>query len=181
MSISFDHHAVRTAADSVRIQRLLPGPIERVWDYLVDSDKRRLWLAAGEMVLEAGAPVELVFRHEELSEPPATPPARPADMRGGHRNAGRITLCEPPHLLGYTWAENHGDPSEVRFDLERRGDDVLLTVTHTRLPGNDALHSVAGGWHAHLDLLGRRLRDEPVGDFRAACETMHRAYAARMP
>ena len=30
---------------TVRIERMLPGPIERVWDYLTDSDLRAQWLA----------------------------------------------------------------------------------------------------------------------------------------
>ena len=33
----------------VRFERLLPGPIERVWAYLTESDKRSLWLASGAM------------------------------------------------------------------------------------------------------------------------------------
>ena len=32
---------------TLKIQRLLPGPIERIWAYLTDSDLRRKWLAAG--------------------------------------------------------------------------------------------------------------------------------------
>ena len=34
---------------TLRIQRLLPGPIERIWAYLTDSDLRSKWLAAGAM------------------------------------------------------------------------------------------------------------------------------------
>ena len=30
---------------TVRFERLLPGPIERVWAYLTESEKRRKWLA----------------------------------------------------------------------------------------------------------------------------------------
>lgn len=52
---------------TLRIQRLLPGPIERVWAYLTESDKRATWLAAGAMTLENGAPLELEFRNSDLS------------------------------------------------------------------------------------------------------------------
>ena len=41
--------------DTLTIARLLPGPIERVWAYLTESDLRRKWLAAGEMDLTLGA------------------------------------------------------------------------------------------------------------------------------
>ena len=33
---------------TVRFERLLPGPIERVWQYLTDGDKRAKWLCGGE-------------------------------------------------------------------------------------------------------------------------------------
>ena len=38
---------------TLKIERLLPGPIERAWAYLTESDKRRQWLAAGDMEMEA--------------------------------------------------------------------------------------------------------------------------------
>ena len=34
---------------TLKIERLLPGPIERVWSYLTESDLRRQWLASGRM------------------------------------------------------------------------------------------------------------------------------------
>ncbi len=36
------------APDTVRFKRLLPGTIDRVWSYLVDSEKRGKWLAGGD-------------------------------------------------------------------------------------------------------------------------------------
>jgi uncharacterized protein YndB with AHSA1/START domain len=54
----------------LKIQRLLPGPIERVWAYLTQSELRRRWLAAGEMEMKVGAPFECVGRNDELTNPP---------------------------------------------------------------------------------------------------------------
>ena len=34
-----------TPAENVRFERLLPGPIERVWEYLTKPDLQRAWLA----------------------------------------------------------------------------------------------------------------------------------------
>ena len=59
-----------TEPSTLRIQRLLPGPIERVWAYLTESELRRKWLAAGEMEMKVGAPFELVWRNDELTDPP---------------------------------------------------------------------------------------------------------------
>jgi uncharacterized protein YndB with AHSA1/START domain len=39
---------------TLKIQRLLPGPIERIWAYLTDSELRRKWLAAGAMEMDEG-------------------------------------------------------------------------------------------------------------------------------
>ena len=39
-----------TEPGTVRLERLLPGPIERVWAYLTESAKRATWFAAGTFV-----------------------------------------------------------------------------------------------------------------------------------
>ena len=67
-------YGAATSSDSVRFERLLPGRIERVWAYLVDSDKRAQWLAAGEMEPRVGATVQLHFNHVNLSTTKVPPP-----------------------------------------------------------------------------------------------------------
>ena len=57
---------VVTEARTLRIRRVLPGPIERVWAYLTESEKRGRWLAAGPMELRVGGRVELTFRNTDL-------------------------------------------------------------------------------------------------------------------
>ena len=34
---------------AVKFERLLPGPIERVWSYLTEGDKRARWLCGGDV------------------------------------------------------------------------------------------------------------------------------------
>ena len=67
MNVMTSEHGVVTEAGSVRFERLLPGPIERVWAYLVDPDKRRLWLADGAMDARPGGAFEYVWRNSELA------------------------------------------------------------------------------------------------------------------
>ena len=43
-------YATMPAPATVRIERILPGPVERIWAYITDSDKRRKWFAEGPMV-----------------------------------------------------------------------------------------------------------------------------------
>jgi uncharacterized protein YndB with AHSA1/START domain len=59
-----------TEPTTLEIQRLLPGPIERIWAYLTESEMRRKWLAAGDMEMRVGALFELVWRNDELTNPP---------------------------------------------------------------------------------------------------------------
>ena len=41
-----DAYGALSEPATLTIQRMLPGPIERVWSYLTESDLRRKWLAA---------------------------------------------------------------------------------------------------------------------------------------
>ena len=70
--LTLDAHGRLTEPATLEIQRLLPGPAERIWAYLTDGELRRKWLAAGTMELTAGAPFELVWRNDELTDPPGT-------------------------------------------------------------------------------------------------------------
>ena len=136
-----------TEPGTFRIERLLPGPIERVWSYLTEPEKRRRWFGAGPMELRAGGRVQLQFKFSQLSAE-KTPPnkADECEVRG------RVTRCDPPRLLSYTWG-NEPNASEVTFELTPRGKDVLLVITHRRLGDRGTMVSVASGWHTHLGLL----------------------------
>ncbi|NUS39704.1 MAG: SRPBCC family protein [Lysobacter sp.] len=152
-------YAVLTASDTVRLERLLPGPAERVWRYLTDGELRRKWLASGDMAPHAGAGFELVWRNDELTDPPGH---RPEGFGEEHRMQSTITACEPERLLAFTWG-----PGEVRFELEPRGDQVLLTVTHAHISDRRNMVMIGAGWHMHLGVLAARLdgtRPEPFWD-----------------
>src|SRR5690606_37538578 len=62
-----DEHAHLPEPGTLVFRRVLPGPVERVWAFLVEPEKRRLWLAGGEMEPRPGGKVALHFRHAELS------------------------------------------------------------------------------------------------------------------
>jgi uncharacterized protein YndB with AHSA1/START domain len=133
---------------AIRFERRLPGPIERVWDYLTDADKRGKWLARGAVQPRVGGGVELHFRHADLSPRKQEIPEKYRKYENGASFTAEVTRCEPPSLLSHTWA----DGSEVTFELTPQGGDVLLVLTHRRLTPAGML-SVAGGWHTHLGIL----------------------------
>ena len=148
MNASAAHDAYGTLIEpaTLKIQRLLPGPIERIWAYLTESDQRRKWLAAGKMEMKVGAPFEFVWRNDELTDPPGE---RPAGFGEEHRMQSRITELDPPRKLSFAW-EGSGD---VSIELETKGKDVLLTLVHRRLPSRSMMLGVSAGWHMHLDVL----------------------------
>lgn len=142
------------APGTLVLERLLPGPIEKVWAYLTESDLRKRWIAAGDMDLRVGGAVELIFDHDELSDVKEEVPEKYRDVCDvGTKMHGRILAVEPPHLLSYTWSEEENGPSEVTFELAEMGDKVKLTLTHRKLFDNETLVGVAAGWHTHVDTL----------------------------
>lgn len=149
------------AERTVRLERVLPGPAERIWSYLTDSEKRRQWLARGEMEPRPGGRVEHLFRHHELSDEVA--PAAYAGMADSPAMVGEVTEWDPPRLLAYRWPGD-GGASEVTFELFPEGADVVLVVTHRRLADRQTMISVAAGWDAHIGILIDRLNgDTPRG------------------
>lgn len=152
MNFAASDYATSTGADAVRIERLLPGPVERVWDYLTDSELRRRWLASGDMSLAVGAPFELVWRNDELTDPPGQ---RPEGFDAEHRMQSHITAIDPPHRLSFAWRNG-----EVTFDLQPRGEQVLLTVYHRGISDRENMVKIGAGWHTHLDVLVARVRGE---------------------
>jgi uncharacterized protein YndB with AHSA1/START domain len=135
---------------TLKIQRVLPGPLERVWDYLTKSDLRRQWLAAGDMEMKAGAPFELVWRNNELTDPPGKCPDGFGDE---HRMQSTIIEADPPRKLAFTWQGG----ADVTFTLEPRGDRTLLTIVHRGLTERGTRMKVGPGWHTHLDVLVARM------------------------
>jgi uncharacterized protein YndB with AHSA1/START domain len=163
------------ARDTLRIERTLPGPIERVWSFLVDSDKRGRWLASGAIELRPGGRVHHDFHNSALGTPDERAPAKYASVEHEAHFVGRVLECEAPRLLAYVW----GDDSQVRFELTPVGDAVRLVVIHSLVPNRDQALSVAGGWHAHLDILHDVLRGVAPTGFWARHARLEAEYEER--
>lgn len=125
----------------VRLERVLPGPIERVWSHLTNTSLLQTW-----------------FGEKSNIEPRQGGAVRLMD---GHIR-GTVTQWQPPHRLSYTWnVFAPGDPpdavsaypeSYLLLTLEPRGDQVLLVLTH--LPVLEPFEKQnAMGWHTFLDIL----------------------------
>ena len=171
---SRDAYGTLIEPTTLKIQRLLPGPIERVWAYLTDSDMRRKWLAAGKMEMKVGSPFEFVWRNDELTNPPGK---RPDGYGEEHRMQSRITELDPPRKISFTWQ----DSGDVTIELAQEGKDVLLTLIHRRLPNRSTMLGVSAGWHIHLDVLTARARGEEPGPFWDDWAKLRKEYDRRLP
>jgi uncharacterized protein YndB with AHSA1/START domain len=130
----------------VQFERLLPGPIERVWAFLTDTGKLPGWFGEGTIEPRAGGAV---------------------NHMGGHVR-GTVTQWQPPRRLAYTWnvlgpgdTQSPYPESYLTIELESRGGDVALTLTH--LPVLERFEQQnAMGWHTFLDMLAAAVRGDPA-------------------
>jgi uncharacterized protein YndB with AHSA1/START domain len=171
--------AEMVAVDAVRLERLLPGPIERVWSYLVDSEKRAKWLGAGELPAGPGNRFSLHFVNGELSPEACPPSAAFADRQDCH-SSHRLLRCEPPHTLAFEWFMGEAT-SEVLFELATAGHQVRLTVTHRNLPDRETLLEVSAGWQTHLGILLSAMKEQPPLPFWPVFEKLVKYYTKHLP
>jgi uncharacterized protein YndB with AHSA1/START domain len=135
-----------THAHMVRFDRVVPGPAEKVWAILADTQWLPGWYGAGAIEPEVGGKVELM---------------------GGHIR-GVVTQWDPPQRLAYTWnVFNPGDTaspypeSYLTLTLAAAGNDVSLTLEH--LPVLERFVKLnAMGWHTYLDMVTAAAHGETV-------------------
>lgn len=171
---TLDAYGAFTEPATLTIERVLPGPVERVWAYVTESDLRAKWLAAGEMELRPGAVFELVWRNDELTDPPGD---RPDGFGEEHSMTCRMLEVDPPHRLAFTF----GEAGEVSIALRPRGETVVLTLVHTRIPDRRTSMMVGSGWHAHLDVLAARASGRDPEPFWDRWVRLRDDYDSRLP
>jgi len=132
--------AERIGPRTLRFERRLAHPPERVWRALTDPAELAIWLVAA-AELEPRVDGAVTLRWD-----------------GDASAACRSVAWERPAELAYTWDEGEGE-SLVRFTLTADGDGTLVVLTHERI---DSLSGFGAGWHAHLDMLEGALEGRDV-------------------
>lgn len=183
MNESNNSYGDLSVAGEVRLVRFLPGPLERVWAFLTDPEKRGLWLAHGETELKAGGKVKLEFHHSKLTAAEEAIPEKYSEScQDGCGFTGTVLRCEPPRLFAHTWGEQDGSASEVTFELSPEDDGrVRLVITHRKLgTGREELLSVSAGWHTHAAILVAKLEGREPPPFWSTHASLEAGYEERL-
>ena len=102
------------------------------------------------------------WKHSTYSPNLSTPPDWAKDMdETGYTASETLLVYEPPTRLVYTF----GKCSEVEFVLKPQGDQVLLTLTHSKVTDTGMVKNISAGWHAHLDVLEMQLKHQTPPGF----------------
>jgi len=154
--------------NTVRFERVLPGPIERVWSYLTEGPLLKTWLVEdGAIPARAGESFILTMGGgEDMPEREGYEP----------KTYGTVLTYDPPRALEYTWGVKSPEgtmlDSTVRFELEPLGERVRLTLTHRAVIAGFETRTLSG-WHALLDALRARLENaEPTDPMRSMRELL---------
>jgi len=147
---------------TLRFERLLDAPLDKVWHYLVEPELRARWFMGGPTDLKVGGAIGMTMRHDALSDDDVPTPERYLPHLGQAWEE-RITRLEPPHLLAFTW--DNGKAGEVTFELTEAGGRTRLVLTHVGIRGRDDALDFGGGWLSHLAVLERRIANKGVPNF----------------
>ena len=159
----------------LRIERRLPGPIERLWAYLVEPEKRALWWVGGAWELRPGGVATAEWDHTRLSHEPTPDAWKDFD---GMTTTATITRVEPPRLLAYRTDMGAGDV-DITFELIPEGDEVLFVITQAPVADAPGKASFASGWHAYIDILEDRVRGTQPRAFWTNFNRLQEEYASR--
>jgi uncharacterized protein YndB with AHSA1/START domain len=136
---------------TLRFERRLPHPVERVWQAITEADELQHWFPSQVQAdLRVGGAMTFTFVGHTLPD-------------GSNTMPGEVTELDPPRVFAFRWGED-----DLRFELEPldRDEGCAMRLT-VRLGTRDKAARDAAGWHVCLDRLEQRLGGEGAnGDWR---------------
>jgi len=144
---------------SLRYERALKQPVDRVWRAITSPDAMADWFPTRVELsdLRVGAPLHFTFDTEDLP---------PMD--------GQITDLEAPRLFAFTWGQD-----QLRFELSPSADGCTLVFTCT-LSDSDGSRAArdGAGWHVCLEWLEAHLQSQPIAHTHERWQQGHPLYVA---
>ena len=151
----------RVAPDTIRLERTLDAPVEKVWRYLTEADLRREWFMGGTDA-RPDSEFELLVDHDNLSDGDIPYPEDYAAHKGA-RWQEKVLRFEPPRLLATTF--QGGKNGNVTYELFPEGERTRLVLTHSGITSATGFQDFGGGWNSHLIVLQEKLAGRSVPDF----------------
>lgn len=128
---------------TARLELELDGCAADVWSYLTQPDRLPQWLAPGRIELEQGGAARLDFQDS------------------GIVIDSRVTRCQAPRSLAYSWS-SPGEPQRpVRWSLAASEAGTRLTL-ELEIPEGEDMARAAAGWAAHLEMLAAAMAGAPT-------------------
>ena len=151
----------KTAADTIRLERTLDAPVERVWRYLTEAELRSKWFMGGTDATPGGE-FDLLVDHDKLSDDVVPYPESYAAFKGAVWTE-KVIRFEPPRLLETTFQS--GKNGTVTYELFPEGEKTRIVLTHRGIVSAVGAQDFGSGWNSHLTVLEERLAGRSVKDF----------------
>jgi uncharacterized protein YndB with AHSA1/START domain len=152
---------VRTAPDTIQLERMLDAPVDRVWRYLTEAELRREWFMGGTDA-RPDREFELINDHDNLSAEDAPYPESYAQYKGTVWNE-KVLRFDPPRLLETTF--QGGKNGNVTYELFADGDRTRLVLTHSGITSGTGAQDFGSGWNSHMSVLQEKLAGRSVPNF----------------
>jgi len=151
----------RIAPDTIRLERMLDAPVDKVWRYLTEAELRQEWFMGGTDA-RADGEFELLNDHDNLSDDDVPYPADYAPYKG-RTWSEKVMRFEPPKLLATTF--QGGKNGTVTYELHPEGERTRLVLTHSGIQSGTGAQDFGSGWNSHLAVLQEKLAGRGVRDF----------------
>ncbi len=134
---------------TVVIRKVLRASCEEVFDAWLDAAGMREWMRPGPVT---GCEVALEARVGGRFRIVMTAPG------AQFTNTGEFRVLDRPVKLQFTWVSSRWGEQEtlVTVELNRRGADCEMVLTHERFPLEHAAGQLVTGWTQILEKLGGR-------------------------
>jgi uncharacterized protein YndB with AHSA1/START domain len=149
------------SSDSIRLERLLEAPPEKVWDYLTRAELREQWFMGGTDA-RPESEFELLVDHDKLSEEKVPYPDTFQCFKGRVFRE-KVLKFDPPRLLETTFQGGKG--GIVTYELFAERGKTRLVLTHSGISDPSGFRDFGGGWTSHLAVLQEKLAGRSVKNF----------------